>query len=123
MQHTMTPEEQAAWLETMRRGELPAGLYQGEVRRASQRRAKARWNAKALQASHEGKQLECVHHWLLERPNGATTKAVCKKCGAEREFPSAAEEQEQSAYYKARAKGRQSRWNGALGSSQQVRHI
>jgi hypothetical protein len=88
IQPTMTPEEEAAWMETMRRGELPRGLFQGEVRRASQRRAKIRWNIKALQASHEGKQARCVHHWILDAPNGATVKGICKKCGAEREFSS-----------------------------------
>ena len=28
----------------------------------------------------------CVHHFLLEPPNGPTSKGVCKKCGLEREF-------------------------------------
>ena len=28
----------------------------------------------------------CVHHWLCEEPAGVESKAVCAKCGAEREF-------------------------------------
>lgn len=26
------------------------------------------------------------HHWLIESPNGPTSKGVCRLCGAEREF-------------------------------------
>jgi hypothetical protein len=29
---------------------------------------------------------ECCHHWVIEPPNGATSKAFCKKCPAERQF-------------------------------------
>lgn len=28
----------------------------------------------------------CQHHWLIETPQGATSKGHCKKCGAKREF-------------------------------------
>ncbi|MEX2553782.1 MAG: hypothetical protein WD627_12375 [Actinomycetota bacterium] len=28
----------------------------------------------------------CQHHWLIEAPEGPTSKGLCKKCGAEREF-------------------------------------
>jgi hypothetical protein len=29
----------------------------------------------------------CIHHWLLERPSDCgTSKAVCGKCGEERDF-------------------------------------
>ena len=28
----------------------------------------------------------CIHHWLLERPNGETSKGTCKLCGTERSF-------------------------------------
>lgn len=35
---------------------------------------------------------ECVHHWLIESPNGSRLVAGrCKKCGAAREFPAANE--------------------------------
>ena len=29
----------------------------------------------------------CVHHWLLDPPDGPTVWGICKKCGAKREFP------------------------------------
>lgn len=32
----------------------------------------------------------CIHHWLCEPPNGPTSRAVCRLCGAEREFRNAA---------------------------------
>lgn len=28
----------------------------------------------------------CIHHWLIDPPNGPTCPAVCKRCGAERVF-------------------------------------
>jgi len=35
---------------------------------------------------HEAQAEECVHHWVLERPEGGETEALCKKCGAHRLF-------------------------------------
>jgi|GEM_PF-1319432 len=32
---------------------------------------------------------QCRHHWLIETPQGATSKGVCKVCGEEREFRNA----------------------------------
>lgn len=29
----------------------------------------------------------CVHHWIIEVPQGPISKGRCKKCGAERDFP------------------------------------
>ncbi len=29
---------------------------------------------------------EHAHHWRIEEPNGQSSHAICKKCGAEREF-------------------------------------
>jgi hypothetical protein len=29
---------------------------------------------------------ECVHYWLIESPEGPTSRGVCKFCGAEKEF-------------------------------------
>ncbi len=37
-------------------------------------------------AEHPKVQAECYHHWIIESPNGPTSKGVCKYCGAEREF-------------------------------------
>jgi hypothetical protein len=28
----------------------------------------------------------CVHHWIVETPTGETSTAVCKWCGASRQF-------------------------------------
>ena len=34
----------------------------------------------------------CQHHWLIETPHGATSRGVCKRCGASKRFPNAAED-------------------------------
>lgn len=34
----------------------------------------------------------CIHRWVIETPNGETSKGVCRYCGAEKEFPNAAED-------------------------------
>ncbi len=28
----------------------------------------------------------CVHHWVIDPPNGAVSKGRCKACGEEKEF-------------------------------------
>jgi len=28
----------------------------------------------------------CVHHWMIESPNGPVSKGKCEKCGEERMF-------------------------------------
>lgn len=30
----------------------------------------------------------CIHHWLIDTPDGPTTHAQCKLCGAKKEFVS-----------------------------------
>ena len=30
---------------------------------------------------------ECCHYWLIESPDGPTSRGVCKYCGAEKDFP------------------------------------
>ena len=30
----------------------------------------------------------CCHYWLIETPNGATCKGICRFCGEEKEFTS-----------------------------------
>ena len=30
----------------------------------------------------------CCHYWIIETPEGATSKGVCQFCGAEKEFDS-----------------------------------
>ncbi len=32
----------------------------------------------------------CQHHWLIETPQGATSRGRCKRCGEEREFRNSA---------------------------------
>ena len=29
----------------------------------------------------------CVHHWVLDQPNGPLSAALCKLCGGKEEFP------------------------------------
>lgn len=31
----------------------------------------------------------CTHHWLIETPQGATSKGRCRKCNAKRTFSNA----------------------------------
>lgn len=28
----------------------------------------------------------CIHYWLIESPNGPTSRGVCKLCGTESDF-------------------------------------
>ena len=32
--------------------------------------------------------VKCTHHWDLGRPHGGIVHAVCRKCGAEQDYPS-----------------------------------
>jgi hypothetical protein len=32
----------------------------------------------------------CRHHWVIQSPNGVTSRGVCKNCGRQRDFPNAA---------------------------------
>lgn len=34
---------------------------------------------------------ECLHHWVIETPNGAFSAGHCKRCGAERRFRNSSE--------------------------------
>jgi len=35
---------------------------------------------------------ECLHHWVIDTPNGATSAGHCKRCGVEKEFRNSSEE-------------------------------
>ena len=35
---------------------------------------------------------ECAHHWLIEPQGGPRSDAVCKRCGAVREFRNSADD-------------------------------
>lgn len=39
-----------------------------------------------------GDRADCVHHWIIETPNGPTSEGICKGCSASRLFPNAIEE-------------------------------
>lgn len=34
---------------------------------------------------------KCCHHWVIESPNGSSSRGVCKFCGEERIFNNSAE--------------------------------
>ncbi len=36
-------------------------------------------------------QANCVHHWLIESPNGRESRGVCKRCGLAKEFVNSTE--------------------------------
>lgn len=58
----------------------------------------------------------CQHHWIIETPHGATSRGLCKRCGATKRFPNAAED----AMWQAGG-GRLGRWatrRGALRPTQ-----
>lgn len=52
-------------------------------------------------------EVHCRHHWIIESPQGATSKGVCKLCGAIREFRNAAG----SGYWEDDAGSDLSRWS------------
>jgi len=31
----------------------------------------------------------CLHHWVIDPPEGAVSKGTCRSCGEERDFPNA----------------------------------
>ena len=33
----------------------------------------------------------CQHRWVIETPHGATSRGLCKRCGATKRFPNAAQ--------------------------------
>ncbi len=38
------------------------------------------------EATTEGADNGCTHHWVIEPPNGAVSKGKCKLCGNDQEF-------------------------------------
>jgi hypothetical protein len=51
----------------------------------------------------------CVHHWVIDPPNGAVSKGRCKACGEEREFRNSFE---YSSWYGNKSPGAKGRANG-----------
>jgi len=45
-------------------------------------------NQQVLLPESEVGAMECVHHWDLGNPLNGTVHGRCRKCGAERDFPS-----------------------------------
>ena len=35
---------------------------------------------------------KCVHHWMIESPNGRESGGVCKRCGARKSFSNSTEQ-------------------------------
>lgn len=46
----------------------------------------------ALQENNAPPAPQCRHHWVIESPQGVTSRGVCKLCGAEREFLNSAQD-------------------------------
>ena len=42
--------------------------------------------AKAATRKKRGRKARCQHYWIIETPNGPTSKGVCKHCGATKKF-------------------------------------
>ena len=42
----------------------------------------------AANKTHTG---NCVHHWVIDAPNGRASKGVCKRCGKARSFVNSTE--------------------------------
>lgn len=36
----------------------------------------------------------CLHHWVIEPPNGTFSQGRCKRCGVDREFRNSSEDQQ-----------------------------
>jgi len=39
-----------------------------------------------MEASEAAVEVLCAHYWQIEPPAGACSHAICRKCGAERDF-------------------------------------
>jgi hypothetical protein len=42
-------------------------------------------------ATASRKASNCIHHWIIEAPNGRESAGVCKHCGARKEFSNSTE--------------------------------
>ena len=47
--------------------------------------------ATVLDAHAPAVEASCIHHWVIEPPNGLTSRGVCKRCGTDRDFANANE--------------------------------
>lgn len=62
----------------------------GTVQKATRKPAAAVETIEAPAETVEGP--VCAHRWVIETPNGEMSHGVCKTCGAEKDFPNAAED-------------------------------
>ena len=37
-------------------------------------------------ADEEQSSKTCIHHWIIDPPEGPVSKGVCRKCGEEKDF-------------------------------------
>ena len=56
----------------------------------------------------------CVHHWVIDPPNGAVSKGRCKVCGEEKEFRNSFE---YSSWYGNKSPGAKGPQKGAAPAS------
>ena len=41
--------------------------------------------------AHRPRTGKCVHHWIIDSPNGRESRGTCKRCGKSRSFPNSTE--------------------------------
>ena len=41
--------------------------------------------------AHKTRTSKCVHHWIIETPNGRESRGVCKRCGRKGRFANSTE--------------------------------
>jgi hypothetical protein len=46
----------------------------------------------AARQRERARRASCRHHWIIETPHGVTSRGHCKRCGASKRFPNAAED-------------------------------
>ncbi len=76
-QHTMTEAEILAWALSFSRPKLRAVVKGGAMSITGKPKPSK---------PHVSNCIEGPHHFVIETPNGATSKGVCRKCSEEREF-------------------------------------
>lgn len=62
----------------------------------------------AVREQRRQRSQSCRHHWIIETPHGATSRGSCKRCGASKRFPNAAED----IFWQSRGLGR---WSAGRG--------
>lgn len=52
------------------------------------------WFSQKGRIMTQGQTTDCIHHWLLGEPHYGKVDGVCRRCGAQRTFPSGLEFQD-----------------------------